>query len=1031
MSSSPPVLDAASSEDAGQAEVEAVFQRVAQRFHAGAPTPLSTYRLQLTARFGFEDARKLLPYLDRLGVSDLYLSPITRATPGSGHGYDVVDHTSLNPELGSAVDYEALCRGLAERSLGQLLDIVPNHMGIERENALWEDVLENGPSSRYARFFDIDWDPVKEELGDKVLLPILGDQYGAVLERGELALFYEDGRFGLRYFDHRLPIGPRQYATVLRADLESLEKQLSPEDPALVELHSILTAIDHLPVRTETDASKVIERGREKEVIKRRLAALVNEAPAVRAHLERNVAALNGRAGEPHSFDGLHAILEECSYRLAHWRVAGEEINYRRFFDINGLAAIRVEDPEVFAHAHALVFDLLAQGKLSGLRIDHPDGLFDPTAYFLALQEAAFLIAARQEVGDVSDEAWQERVPALRRRFQREAQENPGSPLLRSLYVVIEKIQGGKERIPESWAVHGTTGYRFANAVSGIFVDSANEGAITGTYHRFLGEEQRFGELLYQKKRLILAVSLSSEVNVLARELNRISEMSRRTRDFTLNSLRQALVAFIAHFPVYRTYVDGWRAEVDARDVQYIEWTIASAKRREATLNASIFDFLRDILLLRYPPHAEAHEREVMLRFAMKMQQLTGPVMAKGLEDTVFYVYNRLSSLNEVGGEPERFGTSVSAFHLRNQERAETWPAAILATSTHDTKRSEDVRARINVLSEYPAEWEAHLRRWESLNRSLKTEVAGAPAPSPNDEYLFYQSVLGAYPMGEALEGEALEAFAVRMRDYMLKAIREAKVHTSWTNPDSAYDDATAQFVLGALSPKNAAFLAHLAQLKRRLERAGQLNSLGQVTLKLVSPGVADFYQGSELWDLSLVDPDNRRPVDFALRMKLLEELDRDAERDREALCRELWANPTDGRVKLYTVTQGLRLRRRRAELFRRGGYVPLEISGESPTRAVACWREHEGRGVGAVVPRLVAPLLERSEGLGPGLSRTFVQMPDSLEGVPLREVYSGRTFIPRRERGTVALSLGKLLEAFPVALLETTERDDAGSQSP
>jgi (1->4)-alpha-D-glucan 1-alpha-D-glucosylmutase len=563
----------------------------------------------------------------------------------------VVDHQSINPEIGSPEEHDRFCQALQERQLGQLLDVVSNHMGIGKHNKLWQDLLENGPSSVSARFFDVDWDPVKAELKNKVLLPLLGDQYGEVLERGELRLSFLEGAFDIHYYDETFPVAPRLYGSILGRRLEVLQNVLGKDHPSFVEMQSILTAIEHLPSRMEQDAAKVVERYREKEVIKRRLAVVSTESPEARRNIEDNVEAINGTVGQPHSFDLLDELLSRCSYRLAHWRVAGEEINYRRFFDINSLAAIRVEDPEVFHETHALVFRWLSEGKVTGLRIDHPDGLFDPTAYFLRLQERYFLERARQrpEYFGLAPAMQASVERRISERWVGESQQHPDSSILRALYVVIEKIQGGRERIPGAWAVHGTTGYRFANVVNGLFIERDNERELTRIYERFIDRTFDFGQLLYEKKKLIMNMSMASEINVLARELNRISEMNRHSRDYTVGSLRQALVEFVALFPVYRSYVDDWRREVDEGDIRYIEWTIRRAKEMDPTTNSLIYDFLRDILLRRYAEYVTNAQRAVMLRFTMKLQQLTGPVMAKGLEDTVFYIYNRFIALNEVG----------------------------------------------------------------------------------------------------------------------------------------------------------------------------------------------------------------------------------------------------------------------------------------------------------------------------------------------------------------------------------------------
>nr|WP_093522144.1 malto-oligosyltrehalose synthase [Stigmatella erecta] len=987
-------------------------------------TPLSTYRVQLHQGFRFEDARKVVPYLARLGVSELYASPYLKATPGSTHGYDCVDHQQINPEVGSPQEHQALCQTLKEHRLGHVVDVVPNHMGIERLNPLWFDVLENGPSSLYAKHFDIDWAPVKAELRDKVLLPILGDQYGIVLERGELKLTFREGAFFIQYYEHFLPLAPRQYGYVLNQELEALSAKLGATSPHLIELQSILTAIEHLPSRTETERSKVIERNREKEVIKRRLAALVEASPEVAAFVEARVSAINGTPGNPRSFDQLDTLLSHCCYRLAHWRVAGEEINYRRFFDINGLAAIRVEDPDVFDEAHALIFDWLRDGCVTGLRIDHPDGLFDPTAYFLRLQERFFLERAKkhfQAEHGTQDASWAAVEQRLSQRWQEEAGQDPASPLRKALFVSVEKIQGGKERIPEVWAVHGTTGYRFANAVGGLFVQPEAEKPLTETYHRFIGEAPDFEQLVYQKKQFIMRTAMSSEINMLAHELNRISEINRRTRDFTLNSLRRALVEFIALFPVYRTYVDGWRPELDARDVQYIEWTIARVKSANTNTNASIFDFLSDILLRRYPEHLNEDERAQMLRFAMKLQQVTGPVMAKGLEDTAFYIYNRLVSLNEVGGEPEHFGISTATFHQRNQERAEHWPASMLTTSTHDTKRSEDVRARLNVLTELPEVWRQKVQHWAQLNARHVTLLPSGPAPSRNDEYLLYQTLVGAWPMGESVSAQEFEAFHLRVRDYMAKALKEAKVRTSWTNPDADYDAAVARFVDACFDAKqSSAFLDDVRQFKRHIERAGQLNAVGQLVLKLGSPGVVDTYQGCELWDLSLVDPDNRRPVDYALRAQLLETLDAQSAKDRAALCARLVSDMDDGHVKLYVLTEGLRLRQRQASLFRSGAYRALELSGPRAQAAVAFAREQGEATVLVVVPRFTLNAMDKAGGLSSAYEGTFVDLPEAYGGMMFRDVFTGRQVRPERGiTGGVVLPVAPLLAGFPVVLLE------------
>src|SRR5712671_5625278 len=714
---------------------------------AAVPQPLATYRVQLHKGFGFRDAAQITPYLAELGVSDLYSSPVMKAAPGSMHGYDVQDHQQLNPELGTAQDLAAMSAAAHEHGLGYVLDIVPNHMGIGSGNSLWMDLLENGPSARAARFFDVEWQPVKEELVDKVLVPILGDRYGAVLERGELKLRLLNGNFQITYFDHVFPLSPRSYGEILSYRLADLEGRLPQGDPSLDELKSILTAIEHLPTRHEQDPDRLEERRREKEVIKRRVAALCATDPRIRQHLEENVALYSGMPGKPRSFDLLDKLLGAQAYRLAHWRVSSEEINYRRFFDINSLAAIRVEDPVVFEEAHRLPLRFLAEGLVTGFRVDHPDGLAYPTRYFRLLQDSHILERAR-ELALGRGEDWKEMEPAVREELSREiGAAGPASPLYKPVFVVAEKILAGTERLPESWAVRGTTGYDFLNQVNGLFVDSAARDAMDKIYSRFIGGHIDFDELVYQKKKLILYTALASEMNLLARQLNRISEANRWTRDFTLYSLRAALIEVVACFPVYRTYV-GDDGTVDERDRKYVLQAVACAKRRNPAENASIYEFIADILLQKFADYVEESERPLQLAFVIKLQQVLGPVMAKGLEDTVFYVYNRLLSLNEVGGEPNRFGVSVQQFHAANDHRARSFHRTLLATATHDTKRGEDVRTRIDALSEMPKDWAGALSSWTRKVDGLLRDVDGRKAPERNELMLFFQTLVGVWPNG-------------------------------------------------------------------------------------------------------------------------------------------------------------------------------------------------------------------------------------------------------------------------------------------
>jgi (1->4)-alpha-D-glucan 1-alpha-D-glucosylmutase len=973
--------------------------------------PASTYRLQLHAGFGLDAAAAIVPYLHDLGVTDLYLSPILASVPGSTHGYDVVDHGRIDPELGGEEAYDRLAAACAERGMGILLDFVPNHMGIGRWNAWWMDVLENGPSSVYAPYFDVDWEPVKSELRHRVLVPVLGDQFGVVLERGELKLERAAGRLVIRYFDHCFPVAPRSVPIVLRHRLDELKAELGATDPHVQELESICTALEKLAPRTETSPEAVAERAREKEVAKRRLAALAEASPRVRDFLGENVRLVNGRPGDPRSFDLLARLLEGQAYRLAFWRVAGEEINYRRFFDVNGLAAIRMEDPRVFQAAHALVLRLLAAGKATGLRIDHPDGLYAPGAYFRRLQASWILERARALAEARGAPLAADDEDRLRDRVFRELE--AGTLPARPLYVVVEKILVASERMPEGWDVDGTTGYEFLAAVNGLFVEREHARAFDAIYARFTGKREDFREVISEKKRLVLSSSMASEVNVLAHRLNRISETNRRTRDFTLNQLTRALVEYVSLFPVYRTYVTR-RGEIDERDRAYVESTIARARRRHPTVDPSVYDFLRDVLLLRFPDGLSEDERQAWLEFTLKLQQVTGPVTAKAVEDTAFYTYTRLASLNEVGGEPRRFGATREEVHTLLQERIGRWPGSLSTTSTHDTKRSEDVRVRIDAVSEVPEEWRATVLRWSRTNRAHLARDNGSTAPDRTDELLLYQTLVGAWPDGGPAGDAARKDFLSRIQSYMEKATREAKVHTSWTAPNEQYESGVRGFVERILA--SPAFVEDLSAFAARAARAGRLSSLAQVAAKCAAPGVPDVYQGCELWDLSLVDPDNRRTVDFDRRRALLAEISEAVERGpeaRAAFARDV-SRPEalpDGRAKLLLLREGLRLRRAERELLQSGEYWPLGAEGPHARNVFAFARVRERGVVLAIVPRLVMRLLDAGGGRIPWGGE--IALP---HGLPrrYRDVVTGE-----RHEGD-RLPLATLFGTFPVALLRS-----------
>jgi (1->4)-alpha-D-glucan 1-alpha-D-glucosylmutase len=958
--------------------------------------PLSTYRLQLHAGFPFAAAEKTSGYLARLGIAAIYTSPYFTAMPGSTHGYDICDHNAINPELGGPEAHQHFSDCLHTLGLGHIVDFVPNHMGIGTgTNAWWRDVLENGPGSASARFFDIDWTPVKAALQAKLLLPILGDQYGRVLERGELVLAYADGLLVVRYFEHDLPINAKDAPLVLRRAVEPLTAALGADSPQLHEFLSILTSLQNLP--SSTDAAVVAERQREKEVARTRLARLASECPEVQQQIDQAIRDVNGEPGRPETFDALHELLENQSYRLSYWRTASHEINYRRFFDINTLAGLRVEDPVVFAATHELLARLIADDRVQAVRVDHPDGLFDPARYFANLQEIGG--------GD--------------------------------LYVLAEKILSDQETLPSQWPVAGTTGYNYLNDLNGVFVHGGEARRLRRAYAKLTGRTDPFEDVLYQSKRLIMTTAMASELNVLAHVLERIADASRRSRDFTLDSLRDTIIEAVACFPVYRTYVDegGWTPG----DRAVVERAIVRARRRNPAMEASLFDFLREVLMPRpingedtrvndrrdgYPP-ADIEDVKARLQFAMKFQQYTGPVHAKGLEDTAFFRYNVLLSLNEVGGDAERIGRPVEVFHQANARRLADRPYEMLATATHDTKLGEDTRARINAISELPDVWSREVGRWRRINRGHKTMVDGEPAPDRNDEYRFYQALLGAWPAAAKLHPD--QEFVERLQAYMTKSVKEAKVHTSWLTPHDEYEAAVAAFVSRTLTgPGGAKFLPAFVPFAQRVARIGMVNSLAQVALKLGSPGVPDFYQGSELWDLSLVDPDNRRPVDFAQRARLLDKVDEILTMEggeRRAAVAGLVERWEDGSIKLLLTAVGLRLRRQQQDLFLAGRYVPLitEAAVSSDIIAFARVAGDSARAALFIAPRLVAPLITDALPTpvgGEAWKTSRILLPPELAGRTFTNLLTGEAIRPTTIDQEVWLFAGQVMSHAPVAIL-------------
>ncbi len=843
--------------------------------------PVATYRLQLTADFDFDAAAAIVPYLKALGITHLYASPFMKARKGSTHGYDIVDHTQINPELGGEAGFGRLSEALKQHDLGLILDFVPNHVGVHfADNPWWLDVLEWGPASPHAASFDTDWDLLPYRARPGMLLPIIGSSYGQALEKGEIELRYDagEGNFSAWYFQHRLPIAPERYSEILRA----IVKQAGAEDSAagklILELASRYKGLRH-PNRKEAPAFKAALKGIADgaEIIARGL-------EAYRAGPDRAAQVL-----------ALHHLLERQHYRLGHWRLASSDINYRRFFDVNTLAGLRIEDAGTFDAIHRLVKKLIADDRLQGLRLDHIDGLRDPAQYFQRL-----------------------------RRLIRDAQAKDAQPF----YMVIEKILGEGEKLHRFAGIHGTTGYEWLNAITHVLVDGKGLAPLDEIWRQVSNQSPKLEPVLKDAKRRVLETLLTSEFTVLTRLLARIANGHYSTRDYSADSLRQALELYVLHFPVYRTYLTS--ADPSAHDRALISETIEKARADWFAADDGIFEFLRDTLIMDLiKPGGPVHSAPRVRRFALKVQQFTGPMMAKSLEDTAFYRYHRLLALNEVGGDPSAKALSVDEFHEAMELRARQWPHGMTATATHDTKRGEDARARLIALAELPGEWASAVARWKILNAPHLVIKGDMRAPSAPFEYMLYQALLGGRP-----SGQIDDRFAERFQAYALKAAREGKQETSWLNPNQAYEAGLRTFLQRTLDRSaSAEFLDSLQTLGQRISLLGALNSLSQVTLKATLPGVPDFYQGTELWDLSLVDPDNRRPVDFAKRASVLASVEIP---DWENLVQH-WP---DGHIKLAWTRHLLKLRNELADVFTDGDYRPLQVTGRHRDHVIAFARD-------------------------------------------------------------------------------------------
>ncbi|MDQ5911736.1 MAG: (1-_4)-alpha-D-glucan 1-alpha-D-glucosylmutase [Pseudomonadota bacterium] len=924
--------------------------------------PVATYRLQFTPDFNFDAAMAIAPYLTDLGISDLYASPILTPRHGSQHGYDVVDCQAINPELGGMERFEMLSQTLKQHDLGWVQDIVPNHMAFNSQNLMLVDVLENGPDSPYHEFFDINWNHLYEGIRGRVLAPFLGKFYGDCLESGELQLRYSEQGFAVHYYEFRFPIRIESYYRVISYDLARLRNQLGRSHPYFIKLLGGLYLLKYIPSGEEGQ-----ERYNQISFIKQLLWELWSGAPEVREFIEENIRIFNGETGKPESFDLLDSLLDEQFFRLSYWKVGNEELNYRRFFTINDLISLRIEEEKVFDFTHELILKLVTEGKINGLRVDHIDGLYDPAQYLQRLREQAPYV-----------------------------------------YLVVEKILEHGEELPVSWPCQGTSGYDFLGAVNSLFCQPASEAAFTALYHGFIGNTTSCAMLIDCNKRMIVDKHLAGDIDNLAHLLKRISERYRYASDFTLYGLQMALIEIMVQFPVYRSYIG--RAGSSRADQDCIQQIIDRSRPRIPDFRNEL-EFIKRFLCLEFDEHMAAEDKDQWLHFVMRLQQFTGPLMAKGVEDTVFYVYNRLLSLNEVGAGPLQFGIDLDEFHAFNQHRVSCWPHAMNASATHDTKRGEDVRARLNVLSEMPAEWERCLQEWHEINRERKVRIGEREAPGKDDEYLLYQTLLGAYPFDLA----EYPTFIERVKAYLIKAVREAKVHTNWLEPERRYEDALLTFAEQVMQPgKDNPFLQAFLPFQRRIQSYGILNSLGQTLLKLTTPGLPDFYQGTELWDLSLVDPDNRRSVDFEQRSTLLKDLQVRANAGTLQLITELLAAPEDGRIKLFLIYRALQARGAEHELFQHGAYQKLTVIGSLKGHVVAFARELGERRALVIAPRFPSGLVQDGEyPLGEAVWHETRVLPPTGSRLRWRNALTGQTV-----QGEEAVWLREVFEHFPVALL-------------
>ncbi|MGJ3247633.1 MAG: malto-oligosyltrehalose synthase [Elainellaceae cyanobacterium] len=924
--------------------------------------PVATYRIQFNPDFGFSDAQTIVTYLSELGISDLYASPIFKARTGSTHGYDVIDPRQLNPELGTRAEFDDLVRSLHRADMGWLQDIVPNHMAYSTQNEFLLDVLEYGPDSDYFNMFDIEWEHPYHDIQGKVLTPMLGDFYGKCLENGQLTLKYDETGLSINYYELSLPLRIESYAQLILHDLGRLRRSLEREHPDFIKLLGILYVLKSAIAETSGR-----QRRDQATFVKSLLWELYQSNDEIKAFIDRNIEIFNGTVGDPSSFDLLDAMLSNQYFRLAFWKVGAEELNYRRFFTVNDLICLSIDDPKVFKLTHSLIHELVESGAFNGVRIDHIDGLYNPKQYLQRL---------RDQVGDA--------------------------------YITVEKILEPGEELPNDWPIQGTSGYDGLNTINGIFCQPQSEDIFNRIYHNFRGDYRPYYELEIDCKRLIADTNLAGDVENLANLLKQIAGRYRYASDFTLNGLRRAILEVLVLFPIYRTYITS--EGVSERDRAYVDKVIASAKHNAPQL-VNELDFIKKLLLFDHEDWLNDAEKNQWMYFVMRMQQFSGPLMAKGIEDTLFYIYYRLLSLNEVGGAPHQFGSSPDEFHASNRYQVEHWIHSMNALSTHDTKRSEDVRARLNVLSEIPDEWEVEVETWRAINQSYRVHDGDRLIPDANDEYFLYQTLVGVFPF----ESFDYQTFVDRITSYVVKAVREAKVHTAWLQPDTTYENGFVTFVEKLLDPRgDNDFLARLRTFQARIAFYGMCNSLSQTLLKITIPGVPDTYQGTEFWDLSLVDPDNRRPVDYDARLKALRTLKHQSQSDIASLLDDLKQHATSGHIKMFTIARALAARHEHLDLFQQGTYIPIRAVGQFQDNIVAFARQKGYQVALTVIPRFLTSMVEPGTfPVGEAVwADTHLEIPKAIRGNWINAMTDES--LPDEPQ----LPIAKILKSFPVALL-------------